>query len=284
MNLLGWTANFGPIPGSTPSSPSPGPTPTAASGSWVVPDRTTSASSSTAAASSWVATTRAAERARIALRTTTEAYRATGNRDIVPVALGFWAQAERRSGDLDKARYPRRRSGVAHRTGALPASLNESARFLGPARRRHRGGRRAAARDAIGRGMGPSRRRLRPHGHPLRQRLPHRSAAQRQAARPRGAIRAGPPDIARSSTVGELPERHGRLRDPRRRARPTKSSSSAVARHLDTVNLPDDRDAIREIIDLSQRSFTGEIKDPKKREYVFVSSTSRETARSSAPR
>jgi arginine N-succinyltransferase len=44
----------------------------------------------------------------------------------------------------------------------------------------------------------------------------------------------------------------------------------SVARHLDTVNLPDDRDAIREIIDLSQRSFAGDIKDPKKREYVFV--------------
>jgi arginine N-succinyltransferase len=44
----------------------------------------------------------------------------------------------------------------------------------------------------------------------------------------------------------------------------------SVARHLDTVNLPDDRDAIREIIDLSQRSFAGEVKDPKKREYVFV--------------
>jgi arginine N-succinyltransferase len=44
----------------------------------------------------------------------------------------------------------------------------------------------------------------------------------------------------------------------------------SVARHLDTVNLPDDRDAIREIIDLSQKSFAGEVKDPKKREYVFV--------------
>jgi arginine N-succinyltransferase len=49
-----------------------------------------------------------------------------------------------------------------------------------------------------------------------------------------------------------------------------------VARHLDTVNLPDDRDAIREIIDLSQRSFTGEVKDPKKREYVFVLADMRE--------
>src|SRR5262245_11122726 len=49
-----------------------------------------------------------------------------------------------------------------------------------------------------------------------------------------------------------------------------------VARHLDTVNLPDDREAIREIIDLSQRSFTGEVKDPKKREYVFVLADMRE--------
>jgi arginine N-succinyltransferase len=44
----------------------------------------------------------------------------------------------------------------------------------------------------------------------------------------------------------------------------------SVARHLNTVNLPDDRQAIRELIDVSQQSFSGEIKDAKKREYVFV--------------
>jgi arginine N-succinyltransferase len=44
----------------------------------------------------------------------------------------------------------------------------------------------------------------------------------------------------------------------------------SVARHLNTVNLPNDRNAIREIIDLSQRSFAGEVKDARKREYVFV--------------
>ncbi len=43
-----------------------------------------------------------------------------------------------------------------------------------------------------------------------------------------------------------------------------------IAHHLNTVNLPDDRGAIRGILDLSQRSFTGQIKDPKRREYVFV--------------
>src|SRR3954453_10708018 len=43
-----------------------------------------------------------------------------------------------------------------------------------------------------------------------------------------------------------------------------------VARHLNSVNLPDDRDAIHEIVDHSTRSFTGEITDPRLRTYVFV--------------
>jgi arginine N-succinyltransferase len=43
-----------------------------------------------------------------------------------------------------------------------------------------------------------------------------------------------------------------------------------VAHHLNTVNLPADREAIRTLLDISFRSFTGAIKDPKRREYVFV--------------
>ena len=43
----------------------------------------------------------------------------------------------------------------------------------------------------------------------------------------------------------------------------------AVAGHLNTVNLPDDRTAVQGILDISQRSFTGAVKDPKRREYVF---------------
>jgi arginine N-succinyltransferase len=43
-----------------------------------------------------------------------------------------------------------------------------------------------------------------------------------------------------------------------------------VAQHLNTVNLPADRDRIRDILDVSMRSFTGAIKDPKRREYLFV--------------
>ena len=43
-----------------------------------------------------------------------------------------------------------------------------------------------------------------------------------------------------------------------------------VAHHLDTVNLPEDRAAINTILALSQKSWSGAIKDPKRREYVFV--------------
>ncbi len=43
-----------------------------------------------------------------------------------------------------------------------------------------------------------------------------------------------------------------------------------LARHLNTVNLPDDPATVREIIDMSVRSFSGALKDPRRREYVFV--------------
>lgn len=42
-----------------------------------------------------------------------------------------------------------------------------------------------------------------------------------------------------------------------------------VARHLDTVNLPNDRAVLERIIDLSRRSFNGEV-DKFEREYLFV--------------
>src|SRR5512140_1772354 len=43
-----------------------------------------------------------------------------------------------------------------------------------------------------------------------------------------------------------------------------------VAHHLNTVNLPEDREAIHTILEQAQKSWTGAIKDPKRREYVFV--------------
>jgi arginine N-succinyltransferase len=43
-----------------------------------------------------------------------------------------------------------------------------------------------------------------------------------------------------------------------------------VAHHLNTVNLPADREEIRALLDHSQRSFTGAVKDWRRREFVFV--------------
>lgn len=43
-----------------------------------------------------------------------------------------------------------------------------------------------------------------------------------------------------------------------------------VAHHLNSVNLPEEREAVQSILDVAQRSWNGSIKDPKRREYVFV--------------
>ena len=48
------------------------------------------------------------------------------------------------------------------------------------------------------------------------------------------------------------------------------SELCSLARHLDSVNLPDDPEALRALLHESERSFRGEIADPKRREYVFV--------------
>src|SRR5215468_3831891 len=43
-----------------------------------------------------------------------------------------------------------------------------------------------------------------------------------------------------------------------------------LAGYLDSVNLPNDSDAIKGLCDESERSFTGAIRDPRRREYIFV--------------
>lgn len=44
----------------------------------------------------------------------------------------------------------------------------------------------------------------------------------------------------------------------------------AIARHLNTVNLPDQREEVQQIIETSQKSFTQATSDPTRRQYVFV--------------
>ena len=43
-----------------------------------------------------------------------------------------------------------------------------------------------------------------------------------------------------------------------------------LAAVLNTVNLPNDEEALEQLIDRSMRSFTGKVKDPFEREYLFV--------------
>ncbi|MDB4936050.1 MAG: Arginine N-succinyltransferase [Labilithrix sp.] len=44
----------------------------------------------------------------------------------------------------------------------------------------------------------------------------------------------------------------------------------AISRHLNTVNLPEEEEGVRQILEASHKSFTQQIKDPKRRQYVFV--------------
>lgn len=43
-----------------------------------------------------------------------------------------------------------------------------------------------------------------------------------------------------------------------------------ISRHLNTVNLPEEEEGVKQILEASQKSFTQAIKDPKRRQYVFV--------------
>jgi hypothetical protein len=58
-----------------------------------------------------------------------ETYRATGNRDVLPVSLGFWALAEHRLGHRGRARQLASEAQTLLESGA-PSLLNESVVYL----------------------------------------------------------------------------------------------------------------------------------------------------------
>ncbi|RYE93255.1 MAG: serine/threonine-protein kinase PknK, partial [Myxococcales bacterium] len=99
-----------------------------------------------------------APRALSLLRVAASAYRDTGMRDLLPVALGEWAEAERRCGDADRSIALAREAAELIEAGA-PSLLNEAPVYLAlhdalvDSRPRE-------ARDAIARAMPPLRRRL----------------------------------------------------------------------------------------------------------------------------
>ncbi|HYQ41068.1 MAG TPA: protein kinase [Polyangiaceae bacterium] len=163
MNLLGWAATFGndrlmeahlaEVRADADA---------AATGAWAAPDRANlgmlfyrgSELLRASAEREW-------RRALGLLRIAAQSYRTTGHRDLLPVALGLWAEAERRCGNAGGAVELAREAANLLDQGA-PSLLNESAVYLALHAAYSATGEEEAARQAIARGMPPLVRRL--HG------------------------------------------------------------------------------------------------------------------------
>jgi eukaryotic-like serine/threonine-protein kinase len=131
MNLLGWTATFGSDPELNALLAEPRAIADAAiSGSWVPQDRATLGILFYRGAELMREDTPAAAvSARTLLRAAAQGYRATGQLDLFPVALGRLSEAERRAGDSEKAREIARQAATLLDEGS-PSLLNEAPVYL----------------------------------------------------------------------------------------------------------------------------------------------------------
>jgi hypothetical protein len=161
MNLLGWAATFGNdrqleglLAGTRTDADA------AASGAWTAPDR---ANLGALFYRGWELLRGNAEgvalRARSLLKLAAETYRVTGNRDVLPVALGMWAEAERRTGNLERALELVREATALLDAGA-PSLLNESTVYLVLHDVSLEIGDGQLARAAVARGLEPLLRRI----------------------------------------------------------------------------------------------------------------------------
>jgi serine/threonine protein kinase/tetratricopeptide (TPR) repeat protein len=162
MNLLGWASVFGndrkleAVLGEVRTDAD-----AAASGMWTAPDRGNLGMLFYRGAELLRAESQGApDRARSLLRMAAESYRATGNRDVLPVALGMWALAERKLGNAARARELAGEAADLLESGA-PSLLNEAAVYLALHGACKDEGKEAEARDAIERSMPRLLRRLR---------------------------------------------------------------------------------------------------------------------------
>ena len=183
MNLLGWAATFGAEPALDAALAEPrADADAAASGVWVVArSRDARRALLPRVRVARAADADAPERARALFKTAAEAYRATDNRDVLPVALGFWAEAERRSGSSEAHACSPRKPRRLIEQGA-PSLLNESPVFLALHDAYLAAGDDARAVEAVQRGMGPLTRRLQGlKNTPYARVFLTRAAAQRRA-------------------------------------------------------------------------------------------------------
>ena len=155
MNLLCWAATFGREAELDALLDEPrGIADAAISGSWVPHDRATLGVLYYRGLELLRTEGAAPESARTLLRTAAEGYRATKMLDVVPVALGFWAESERRCGQPERAREIAREAALLLSKGS-PSLLNEAPVFLALNHACVDLGELAEARDAIARGISP---------------------------------------------------------------------------------------------------------------------------------
>lgn len=198
MILLCWAATYGANSKLDPYLTEPrASADEAASGHWVVRDRVTLGILFYRGCELLRGESSTLPRARALLKTATEAYRSTENRDVLPVALGFWAEAERRSGNAEEAVEIAREAGALVEAGA-PSLLNEAPIYLALHDAYVDVGDLAGARNAMERGIPPLLHRLKglegtPYARTFLLGLPH-NAALLAAAEAYGCV---PPEIER---------------------------------------------------------------------------------------
>ncbi len=163
MNLLGWAATFGNdrlLEANLAEVRADADA--AASGVWAAPDRSNLGMLFYRGSELLRASTeREWRRALGLLRIASQAYRTAGHRDVLPVALGLWAEAERRCGNPTGAVELAREAANLLDQGA-PSLLNESAVYLALHAAYVAVDDEESARKAIARGMPSLVRRL--HG------------------------------------------------------------------------------------------------------------------------
>ncbi len=180
MVLLGWAAAFGADARLDVALAEPRTSADeAAGGVWVVRDRTTLGVLFYRGCELLRGDASALPRARALLKTAAEAYRSTDNRDVLPVALGFWAEAERRLGNAEHAIEIAREAAELVEGGA-PSLLNEAPIYLALHDASVDVGDLRNARAAMERAIPPLMRRLAglegtPYARPFLLRLPHNS-------------------------------------------------------------------------------------------------------------
>ncbi len=178
MILLGWAATFGADARIAQALAEPrGQADEAAAGAYVIQDRATLGVLFYRGLELLRGDSSSLTRARGLLERVAQAYRSTGNLDILPVSLGFWSEAERRLGDAEHARSLAEEAAALLDQGA-PSLLNEAPVYLALHDACVDAGNLNDARSAIERGIPLLVKRLRgltdtPYAHAFLSGLDH---------------------------------------------------------------------------------------------------------------